>query len=349
MKSDIIKKANVNLVYRKNGKIFAHVDKKLPLSELREEDIIPSFVDGLKTDVIESEMATFDNTQKYRPVFGGISCADSNLGGGTLGVIVRDTINRSLVGLICNHTGGVLYDPNYDIPTYGNTALSHINIIQPSTNDGGTITGDTLGAPIRAIPTQFGEGGSNIVDASIFEIPVNLPKTDIQNISIGPFPIITSKGDYTTGTVIRKNGRTTDLQEGTIIDTDVDVVVGFYDSVAYYTGQIMSDISSEPGDSGSVIVTRELGEWKLVGLHMASTTEYSFANHMIDIAELLEIEAWDGSVVIDGEYDYIMVNGRCYKYKGTTLNVISHNLQREYNSCAACKGGTYPQIVKVMN
>jgi hypothetical protein len=349
VKAQIIRQANVNVVYEKDGRLIAQVIKKLPLSELKDKDIVPRYAGGLRTNVIEKGEINYYNSKKYLPVFGGISCIESNKGAGTLGVIVRDITTGNLVGLTCNHCVGTLFDINYDWPAYGNTALSHIEMLQPSYNDGGRIAnGDSLGAPVRAIATQFGTNGNNIVDAGIIEIPSNMAKTDIQNIYIGPFQFIEDKVSYGINETVWKNGRTTNLTTALIDSVSTNVMVSTGNDDAYYNNQIMLDATSypiQPGDSGAVILTKSQGIWKIIGLLFAgnATGDQVFVNHIVDVASLLQIEAWDGNISIaDSSSDYILVNGRCYKYTGTTLRSISHITQRSYSVCANCKADSYP-------
>ena len=348
--NSVIKLVNVNAVYKQNNnKIIVQVTKKMSLEDLENQDIIPRYINGIKTDVIEKGKIKHHNNNKYRPIIGGISCCDSNIGSATLGAIVRDSVTGALVGLTCNHCAGVLYDINYDTPYYGNTALSHIKMYQPSPNDGG-ILADSLGAPIRAIPLQLGSLGTNIVDAAIIEIPYNLSKTDIINLHLGPFPFITSKLDYTVGTSIWKMGRTTDLTQGTITNTNVNLIADLDGVDVYYYGQIMADLEGDSGDSGSVVLTKETGIWKILGLYFAGNETQGFFSHILDVVDLLQIEAWNGNIVVDGEYPYLMSNGHCYKYKGYTLNPNSHIKQRDYDDCAECKSEAYPNSkVQVIN
>jgi hypothetical protein len=224
-------------------------------------------------------------------------------------------------------------------------------MFQPSPSDGG-VGADSLGAPYRAIATQFGELGSNIIDAGIIRIPWSMAKTDIQNINQGPFQFIDNKLDYGVGTSVWKNGRTTDLTQGTIVSTSVDVYLTLpgESTGAYYTDQIMIEGYSTGGDSGSVIVTKTSEGWKILGLLLGGGGGYIYANHIIDVANLLEIEAWDGSIVVDAAENYILVNGRCYQYKGYSLKPESHDDQKGYDNCASCKVDAYPNAkVQVIN
>src|SRR5713226_6261732 len=53
--------------------IMVYLVKKKPLSELRPEEVIPPEIDGVKTDVIESEVLRLhaEDASRYRPLKGG--------------------------------------------------------------------------------------------------------------------------------------------------------------------------------------------------------------------------------------------------------------------------------------
>src|ERR1700693_335587 len=52
--------------------IMVFVEKKRPLSELRPEEVIPGEIDGIKTDVYESEVPRIHaDTERYRPLVAG--------------------------------------------------------------------------------------------------------------------------------------------------------------------------------------------------------------------------------------------------------------------------------------
>lgn len=106
--------------------IVFHVEKKLPLSEIPENEVLPSSVsiDGVEyvTDVIpvgkftplacdsscytwENKLTPPPNRNKIRPLQGGISMTTfNNLGNvGTLGFIAVDVATQALVGVTNNH------------------------------------------------------------------------------------------------------------------------------------------------------------------------------------------------------------------------------------------------------
>jgi hypothetical protein len=344
----ILTKKNAHTTFTRNGKLIVQVSKKEALEDLENQDIIPRHLDtGMPVKVVQSPKIEYKGP-KSRPLIGGISCANSVFGGATLGGLVRDTTDGRIVGLTNNHVGGVLFDINYDWPVYGNTALSHILMLQPSTVDGGSSV-DNIGAPKRAVATKFGGIAENIIDATIIELDINMARTDIKSFGQGPFSFVVDRTEYIPGTTVYKMGRTSGLTVGEIIATDANVLVTNSDGdTALYSNQIMIEsptLWGSSGDSGSLVLMKSQGIWKIIGLYFAGSVDdlQGFANHIGDVSTLLQVESWDGNVVIDGEFEFINVAGRCYQYKGTTLSGLSHSKRGNYLTCAACKVDNYPQ------
>jgi hypothetical protein len=154
---------NIGVMYGKKTKegkftgehtIIFTVETKKPLGELKEEEILPSYIDingeKYKTDVLEvghvkllscdaSTEATcydwlnqsniddpyhIDNWDYCRPLKGGIQMTSDNLAGyvGTLGMIAVDTATQSLVGVTNNHVviGNAFYTSERPIVTLEN-------------------------------------------------------------------------------------------------------------------------------------------------------------------------------------------------------------------------------------
>lgn len=87
--------------------IVADVIRKVPESELAEQDIIPKEVDGVKTDVIETgriNIVIYNPIDRFRPAPGGISIGHKDITAGTLGISTLypttppdDTISYGLI------------------------------------------------------------------------------------------------------------------------------------------------------------------------------------------------------------------------------------------------------------
>ncbi len=108
--------------------IMVYLVKKKPLSELRPEEVIPPEIDGVKTDVIESDVFRLcaEDTRTQRPLVGGCRIAPGGftpdvvmgnpaatvVGGGlgefgTLGCLARTGgANPKIVAITCHHIVG---------------------------------------------------------------------------------------------------------------------------------------------------------------------------------------------------------------------------------------------------
>lgn len=87
--------------------IIVFVKKKKALSELGPREVIPAEIDGIKTDVVESdEPELHEDTSSYRPLRGGIQIQEgvSSIGFGTLGCIgITDEPTPRTVAITCHH------------------------------------------------------------------------------------------------------------------------------------------------------------------------------------------------------------------------------------------------------
>jgi hypothetical protein len=112
-KANWLPRDNINGVFkslrRVKGKwtdeivIQFHVKRKLPLEKLSPEEIIPSEIDGVKTDVIQANARPLSDINKYAAVQGGMSIGvEENTGDGTLGIVILDD-NQGAVGITAAH------------------------------------------------------------------------------------------------------------------------------------------------------------------------------------------------------------------------------------------------------
>lgn len=88
--------------------IIVFVVKKKPLSDLAANEVVPPEIDGVKTDIIETEEPTLhaDDSSSYRPIKGGIQLqAGIQLNGnGTLGCIgITNDPDPKIVAITCQH------------------------------------------------------------------------------------------------------------------------------------------------------------------------------------------------------------------------------------------------------
>lgn len=112
------------------------VEEKKPLAALRDEDLIPRELDGMKTDVIEVGYLRAQQTAKerFRPIIpSGVSMGHYKVTAGTLGTVVKDRTSGELFLLSNNH-----------VFANSNDALIGDAILQPAAMDGGQNPGDLV-------------------------------------------------------------------------------------------------------------------------------------------------------------------------------------------------------------
>lgn len=118
--------------------IIALVEQKKPKDALRDEDLIPSNLDGAKTDVLEVGLirAQLNSSPRdsWRPVIPpGVTIGHYLVTAGTLGALVYDTV-----------TGEPLILSNNHVLANSNDALLNDPVLQAAATDGGLRPGDVV-------------------------------------------------------------------------------------------------------------------------------------------------------------------------------------------------------------
>lgn len=90
------------------------------------------------------------------------------------------------------------------------------------------------------------------------------------------------------GLRVRKSGRSSGLTTGEITVLETTITVGYGDSTAQFSGQIVTTAMSRPGDSGSVLV--ESGGPRAVGLLFAGSDLATIYNPISDVLRALAVE-----------------------------------------------------------
>jgi len=337
------------------------VHQKIGAAELAEEDQMPSVLpDGVITDIIE--MPKFEafptctdgsgdgcppHDEKHRPLQGGTSAIEETGTACTLGLVVKDSTTGNLVALTNNHCVGLLYDTNYSVPTYGSSSVVGKNMLQPSPSDGGDVA-DLYGTVVRAVAMKFDAGQDNLVDCGISSIGVNDASTIIMDVNDGPYSFALTS-EYTVGTELYKSGRTTGVTpppDLTITNDDALVLISYGPGAnddAYFNHVIIYESSTratQGGDSGAAMLALIGGSYKVASLNFAGNSlgTISVGCHIADVASELNIEAWDGNIVVaESASPVISVNGVCYERIGDTADSITHIAGDSYSTCLACE------------
>jgi hypothetical protein len=260
--------------------IVVYVSKKLPLSSLSDEDIIPTSIDNLPTDVrVLKVKALAEDPNTYRPAPGGCSVGHYQITAGTLGTWVE------YLGKVC------ILSNNHVLANSNEGAIGD-RILQPGPYDKGQLTiayltefkeiflDDSGGNPTDCEFSQLLEflmnflsgllnrktrvkfyklASPNYVDAAVAErIENNVSKLEV--LEIGKISPITLTP--TLGATVRKRGRTTRLTNGFISAIEVEVQVSGYgngNQTATFQDQVIVETNdnlefSAGGDSGSLVV-----------------------------------------------------------------------------------------------
>jgi len=288
--------------------VVVFVERKRPEDQLRRRDIVPRDLGGVHTDVVETgrfhalrllEPKAVDRTRKIRPAPGGVSIGHVLITAGTLGVTAHRR-GRPVI-LSNNH---VLANANDGRP--GDL------ILQPGPADGGR-TQDAIGRLTDFVPIQFRErrlgalgrlleralgpalaaaglglkrlpsGRTNLIDAAIAE-PISADVVASEILGIGR---VAGTVDASIGMRVRKSGRTTAITAGKVTALDAVVEVDYGGRTAIFRQQMVSDIVSKGGDSGSLVVD-EHGH--AIGLLFAGSLTTTLINSIGAVASLLDLE-----------------------------------------------------------
>lgn len=267
--------------------IVCSVKEKLPVSKLAKKDIIPSTCEGVPTDVVETGIIrAHSNTGRIRPAPGGCSIGHISITAGTLGCLVKK--NNEVFILSNNH-----------VLANSNDATIGDAILQPGQYDGGTFPADHIANLSEFIPISFDSDQGTCSAASAIANFLNF-LTRVVN-SKTRFKIISTRAAYNLvdaaiakplddsmvtdeildiGTIngsvegeldmeVKKSGRTTGLTTGMITQIDVTTTVDYGGSrLARFQDQLMAGAMSQPGDSGSAVLTNDN---RLVGLLFAGS------------------------------------------------------------------------------
>lgn len=284
--------------------VICSVEQKKPKESLATKDLIPTEINGIPTDVVQSGIVkAFSNTTKQRPALGGDSIGHYAITAGTLGCIVRK--NDQLMILSNNH-----------VLANSNEGKEGDAILQPGSYDKGT-SADQIATLSEFVPVSFIENGlpdtdcliakssasflnffsyifgrksrlkaysleaiTNTVDAALAK-PLN--ESDVLQEIRGIGQIVGVK-EIELGMEVHKQGRTTGYTKGIIDQIDVTTQVSYgTNKTAIFTDQIVITSSegsfSQPGDSGSAVCS---GTY-LIGLLFAGSDTTTVVNKIENV------------------------------------------------------------------
>ncbi len=263
--------------------VLVYVHKKRPVAQLSVQEIIPSEIEGIKTDVRQADLGECcDDTARYRPLVGGIkiewtkvdhptpNSTRSKQFDGTLGCLARSRTTGKKVALTAAHVVAGCADPS--------TAISAGRRIGQPNDD------SDYSCCSKCWATVFGTviDGSKDPDAAIIEIDKCVDADPrVQDIGLVKGVLTTAELDVFSGQSVKIRGfKTGEMRQGIVADISHD------DFIACSEGTEPGDLSNiwnyhrgilihpdppnsqfgQKGDSGSAVL--DMND-RLVGLFFA--------------------------------------------------------------------------------
>ncbi|WP_052566657.1 hypothetical protein [Candidatus Magnetobacterium casense] len=255
--------------------VTVYVEKKADSEQVATEALIPKNVNSVPTDVIASgKLYAQGLTGYYRPAPCGVSVGHHLTTAGTLGCVVKG--NSRLFILSNNH---VLANCN-------NTSVGD-HILQPAKADGGRIQDHTIATLSSFVPINF--RAYNYLDCAIAEV---LSDNIVSNVVEYYGQIGKAITECSMNFLVKKCGRTTEFTHGRVTGCNATMRIDLNGIDVIFKDQIMVESTtsapfSQPGDSGSLIVT-ETGN-NPVGLLFAGSQTLTSANPISAVLSALDV------------------------------------------------------------
>jgi hypothetical protein len=229
------------------------------------------------------EIRLLERTALTRPACPGSSIGHYKISAGTFGAVVYDRQTKMPLILSNNHILA-----NISNGRDGRCALGD-PIYQPGSYDGGT-SKSIIGNLYRFVPIEYetkGKSGknasSNSVDAAVAQ-PVSPEVISPEVIDIGPIMGIVNP---TMNMKVQKSGRTSGVTSGEIRVMHTTLKVDMDDNrYAVFKDQVVTDMVSKPGDSGSIVMTEQN---QAVGLLFAGSDRSAIFSPIQNVLQALDV------------------------------------------------------------
>jgi len=282
--------------------ILVFVEKKLAkrglISKYSEDELVPSEVDGIPTDVIEVGYIQKQNLRaRVRPVKPGYSCGHGKITAGTIGGVFADRDGQPVI-LSNNH---VLANEN-------NAKAGDI-IYQPGPSDSsGNLQFNGWNTPATQLPyiatlKSFVplQKTNNTQDSAIAVIH----DAFIQAGMVDPFyPVVNqSLSGFGTPAVkmqVQKLGRTTGYTTGRIIGVNASFTIGYDFGAGRFNDCVVCSAMSKGGDSGSIICSMDM---KAVALLFAGSPKVTIASPFQSVVNQYGLSLWNTAAIPSMELD----------------------------------------------
>jgi len=273
------------------------VEKKLPVSDIPSEEIIPRSVDRLPTDVVEvgkikligyalpnPEYPPEDQAdirkKRVRPAQPGVSIGHYKITAGTFGAVVRGNFPGGIAILSNNH---ILANG-----TDGRDGLAKIgdNILQPGPYDDGgprdVIAHLHAFSPMIPEKKEGSKSHLNKIDAAL-AIPIQPDLVKSTVLGLGP---VKGTARAYPGMMIAKSGRSSGITRGLVFSVNNTLKVEGNEKKYIFENQIGTTALSDNGDSGSLMLDR-FG--RAVGLLFAGSEKQSFFNPINSVLKHFDV------------------------------------------------------------
>lgn len=281
--------------------LVALVKQKVAKEDLTPADLIPAKFKEMPTDVLavgepfagQAEPEEFEAlalANRVRPASGGYSVGHVAITAGTLGTCVYDQVGAPGDPVGIPNRYYIL--SNNHVMADSNNASPGDAILQPGPADGGRFPQDRIASLSRFIRITFDTPQTplrrhrNLVDAAIAAGEFDDLKREIH--WVGHLTGWLPRSQIHVGMQVQKCGRTTNFSTGRITAVNATLDINYRQGrVARFRDQIITTAMSAPGDSGSMIATRDN---KAVGLLFAGSSAATIANQIQHVRSLLRIE-----------------------------------------------------------
>lgn len=278
---------------------------------------------------------------------GGISATRSSGSACTFSIVAKDNIDGNLVGIACTHcfkcrtiinTNGDYYQ--YNSNTYLQTS-PYDYLGSPFTR-----TTEIVGTFKRDYPV-IAYSSNNKIDACVINLdyPNNvIPDTSIFELTTCPLRWATQSDIQTAvadNWVIEKTGRTLGTFDSSYNFTCSALLNNYAVNGCYanntdipkfdeilYISQLGTTKFGTGGDSSSpvIVINPNTNEKLLAGILFAGSCNGIGVIPMYNIANLLNVSAWNGDIVVDSNAAIITVNGKQYVRDIPTNAPITHEI-----------------------
>lgn len=278
------------------------VENKVNSKFLPSNNIIPKKYMGIKTDVIAIGKVSIENDIptkipfKFRPLEIGCSISLKAISSisGTMCCIVKKTKRK----FFSTTTSYYILSSNHVLANSNKSPIGSL-VMQPGYSQNGIFPVDVVAYLDDFIEINFEKENvksKNLVDAGIAEI-INpsiisnriYSSSNHQETIKGVFKKLTTKNLLMP---VKKIGYKTGLTWGNIRLINTTITVDFLSGkFAIFKKQIVSEIKTAPGDSGSAILTKDN---EIIAMHMSGNNGFSFANNINLVFKNLNVKLYKG-------------------------------------------------------